>query len=146
MTEVPFFTADEARRLREAGGDLAVVAAVATEAADRAATAGGRCTCANDGNASRCPHHTQADFDAASAARDNGDTATYRHALYVSIGGTAKMPTVSLWCSDCIVTVQDFGQNNEWDALQRAVREHCSQMSRREQLSRIEPEGGELRD
>lgn len=33
---------------------------------------GGRCTCANDGNASRCPHHTQEDFDAADRARHAG--------------------------------------------------------------------------
>lgn len=29
-----------------------------------------RCTCANDGNASRCPLHTQADYDASASADD----------------------------------------------------------------------------
>lgn len=30
-----------------------------------------RCTCARDGNARRCPHHTQADFDAAEREREH---------------------------------------------------------------------------
>lgn len=66
--------------------------------------------------------------------------APYAHRVHVNIGGSPKRPIVTLWCSDCIVTIGDFDQINDWDGLESAVAEHCSQPSRREVLRTTPPE------
>jgi hypothetical protein len=64
----------------------------------------------------------------------------YKHAIYVNISGHATKPVVSLWCADCLVTVEEFGQNNKWDFVQDSVNKHCSQMSKRESYQREKKE------
>lgn len=65
----------------------------------------------------------------------------FEHQMNVNIGGSGKHPIVTLWCMDCIVTVREFDQVNPWAEVQRAVAEHCSQPSRREELTRVTPPG-----
>lgn len=68
---------------------------------------------------------------------------TYEHLMNVNIGGTGMRPIVTVWCMDCLTTVEDFDQQVPYAVMEAAITEHRLRPSKREEYRRQREQEGE---